>query len=116
MARLSFLLDNDFLKRVLAPKPSYTAGRTEFTYQAKLTGTPNGDAPNILAKSYTMEADVEVPPGGGEGMIVTDGGRALFAQWQAGLHLQSPRARKISMGRAGASPRAALATPRPRKK
>ena len=79
MARLSFLLDNDFLKRVLAPKPSYTAGRTEFTYQAKLTGTPNGDAPNILAKSYTMEADVEVPPGGGEGMIVTDGGRALFA-------------------------------------
>jgi len=40
-----------------------------------LTGTPNGDAPNILAKSYTITAHVEVPSGGGEGMIVTDGGR-----------------------------------------
>ena len=62
-------------ERVLAPKPSYTAGRTEFTYAGELTGTPNGDAPNILAKSYTIAADVEVPSGGGEGMIVTDGGR-----------------------------------------
>ncbi len=70
-----FPLDNDFFKRVLAPKPSYTAGRNEFTYAGKLTGTPNGDAPNILAKSYTITADVEVPSGGGDGMIVTDGGR-----------------------------------------
>ena len=70
-----FPLDNSVLQRVLAPKPSYTAGRTEFTYAGELTGTPNGDAPNILAKSYTIVADVEVPAGGGEGMIVTDGGR-----------------------------------------
>ena len=70
-----FPLDNGHLERVLAPKPSYTAGRTEFTYAGELTGTPNGDAPNILAKSYTITADVEVPSGGGEGMIVTDGGR-----------------------------------------
>ena len=68
-------LDNDFFQRVLAPKPSYTAGRNEFTYAGNLTGTPNGDAPNILAKSYTITADVEVPSGGGDGMIVTDGGR-----------------------------------------
>jgi hypothetical protein len=70
-----FPLDNDFLKRALAPRPSYIAGRTEFTYSDELTGTPNSDAPNILAKSYTITADVEVPSGGGEGMIVTDGGR-----------------------------------------
>ena len=70
-----FPLDNGHLERVLAAKPSYTAGRTEFTYTGELTGTPNGDAPNILAKSYTITADVEVPSGGGEGMIVTDGGR-----------------------------------------
>ena len=70
-----FPLDNGHLERVLAPKPSYTAGRTDFTYAGELTGTPNGDAPNILAKSYTITADVEVPSGGGEGMIVTDGGR-----------------------------------------
>ena len=70
-----FPLDNDFLQRALAPKPSYTAGRTEFTYTGELTGTPDSDAPNILAKSYTITTEVEVPSGGGEGMIVTDGGR-----------------------------------------
>ena len=70
-----FPLDNGHLERVLAPKPSYTAGRTEFTYAGELTGTPNGDAPNILAKSYTITADVDVPSDGGDGVIVTDGGR-----------------------------------------
>jgi hypothetical protein len=67
-----FPLDNDVLDRVLAHKP---AGRTEFTYTGELTGTPNSDAPNILARSYTITADVQVSSGGGEGMIVTDGGR-----------------------------------------
>jgi hypothetical protein len=70
-----FPLDNDVIQRILAPKPSYTAGRSEFTYEGELTGTPNSDAPNILARSYTITADVEVPSGGGDGMIVTDGGR-----------------------------------------
>lgn len=56
-------LDNDVLNRVLSPKPSYTAGRTEFTYNGELTGTPNSDAPNILAKSYTISEEVEVPAG-----------------------------------------------------
>jgi arylsulfatase A-like enzyme len=68
-------LDNDVLDRILGPKPSYTAGRTEFTYTGELTGTPNSDSPNILARSYTITAEVEVPSDGGEGMIVTDGGR-----------------------------------------
>jgi len=64
-----FPLDNDILQRILAPKPSYVAGRTEFTYAGGLTGTPNSNAPNILARSYTITADIEVPAGGGDGMI-----------------------------------------------
>ncbi len=68
-------LDNDVLERLLTPKPSYTAGRTLFTYSGEMSGLPNSDAPNILAKSYTITADVEVPSGGAEGMIGTDGGR-----------------------------------------
>ena len=36
---------------------------------------PNSGAPNIMNKSYTITAEVEVPEGGAEGMIVTDGGR-----------------------------------------
>ena len=70
-----FPLDNDFLKRALTPRPSYTAGRTLFTYSGELSGTPNSDSPSILNKSYTITAEVEFPRDGGEGMIVTDGGR-----------------------------------------
>ena len=36
---------------------------------------PSSDAPDILAKSYTITAEVEIPQGGAEGMIVTLGGR-----------------------------------------
>jgi hypothetical protein len=32
-------------------------------------------APNLLNKSYTITAEVEIPQGGAEGMLVTDGGR-----------------------------------------
>jgi hypothetical protein len=35
-----FPLDNDILQRILAPKPSYVAGRTEFTYTGALAGIP----------------------------------------------------------------------------
>jgi arylsulfatase len=70
-----FPLDNDVLDRILAPKPSYTAGRKLFTYQGELSGLPNSGAPNILAKSYQITAEVDVPADGGDGMIVTDGGR-----------------------------------------
>ncbi len=70
-----FPMDNSVLPRLLAPKPSYTAGRNVFSYANRLTGIPNSDAPNILAKSYSINAEIEVTNTGNEGMIVTDGGR-----------------------------------------
>jgi arylsulfatase len=75
-------LDNTSLSRWNAPKPNLTGGRKVFTYSGPLTGIPNSGAPSILNKSYTITAEVTIPKGGGEGMIVTDGGRfggyALF--------------------------------------
>ncbi len=68
-------LDNSTLARWNTPRPSLTAGRTEFTYSGVLTGVPNSAAPSVLNKSYTITAEVEIPKGGAEGMIVTDGGR-----------------------------------------
>jgi arylsulfatase A-like enzyme len=70
-----FPLDNDVLGRLLTPKPSYSAGRSVFTYAGESSGLPNSDAPNILAKSYTITAEVDVPADDADGMIVTDGGR-----------------------------------------
>ena len=68
-------LDNTSLTRWNAPKPNLTGGRTEFTYSGVLTGVPASGAPNILNKSYAITAEVTIPEGGAEGMIVTEGGR-----------------------------------------
>ena len=68
-------LDNTTLPRWNAPRPNLAAGRTEFTYSGTLTGIPNSGAPSILNRSYTITAVVDIPKGGAEGMIVTDGGR-----------------------------------------
>ena len=68
-------LDNSTLARFTTPRPSLTAGRTVFTYSGGLTGVPQSGAPNILNKSYTITAEVEIPRDGAEGMIVTEGGR-----------------------------------------
>jgi arylsulfatase A-like enzyme len=74
-----FPLDNSLATRMVTPRPSVTAGRTVFTYFGELTGVPMGDAPSIIATSYTITAEVEIPTGGAEGMLVTQGGR--FAGW-----------------------------------
>jgi arylsulfatase A-like enzyme len=70
-----FPLDNGVLERLLTPRPTAVAGRDTFTYSGELAGLDPGSAPSILNKSYTITAEVEIPQGGGEGMIVTLGGR-----------------------------------------
>jgi len=68
-------LDNSTLARWNAPRPSLTGGRTAFTYSGELTGVPASAAPSIIGKSYTITAEIEIPKGGADGMIVTEGGR-----------------------------------------
>jgi arylsulfatase A-like enzyme len=70
-----FPLDNSVVQRILAPRPSATAGRDVFTYSGVSSGLDSVAAPDIIARSYTITAEVEVPQGGGEGMIATLGGR-----------------------------------------
>ncbi len=68
-------LDATVVTRLITPRPSVTAGRDVFTWTRPLRGTPNGDAPSILNSSYHFTAEVEVPEGGGDGMLITQGGR-----------------------------------------
>jgi hypothetical protein len=68
-------LDASVAARIIAPRPNITAGRTEFVYTRPMTGLPQGDSPLLLNTSYTITADIEVPQGGAEGMILTSGGR-----------------------------------------
>src|SRR6476646_12237913 len=68
-------LDNTAFIRLQTPRPSAIAGKTEFTYTGEHSGIPLGNAPDILDKDYTITAEITVPKGGAEGMIVTLGGR-----------------------------------------
>ncbi len=70
-----FPLDNSSLTRWNAPRPSLTAGRKTFTYSGELSGVPASGAPSVLNRAYTITAEVQIPEGGAEGMIVTQGGR-----------------------------------------
>ena len=70
-----FPLDASVAARIVAPRPNITAGRTEFVYTRPMVGLPQGDSPMLLDSSYTITADIEVPEGGAEGMILTSGGR-----------------------------------------
>lgn len=68
-------LDNSVATRMLAPRPSLTSGRSVFTYTRPVAGIPHGDAPSVIARSFTITADVDIPTGGAEGMLNTNGGR-----------------------------------------
>src|SRR5205085_748554 len=70
-----FPMDASVAARMIAPRPNITAGRSEFVYTRPMTGLPQGDSPQLLNTSYTITADIEVPSGGAEGMILTSGGR-----------------------------------------
>jgi arylsulfatase A-like enzyme len=70
-----FPLDASVAARIVAPRPNITAGRKEFVYTRPMVGLPQGDSPFLLNSSYTIIADIDVPEGGAEGMILTSGGR-----------------------------------------
>ena len=70
-----FPMDASVAARIVAPRPNITAGRTEFVYTRPMVGLPQGDSPVLINTSYTITAEIEVPEGGAEGMILTSGGR-----------------------------------------
>ena len=70
-----FPMDASVAARIVAPRPNITAGRTEFVYTKPMVGLPQGDSPMLLNSSFTVTADIEVPEGGADGMMLTSGGR-----------------------------------------
>jgi hypothetical protein len=60
-------------------RPNLTRGRTHFVCRQGTVRIPEGTAPAMKNTSYTVTADVDAPEGGGDGVLVTQGGR--FAGW-----------------------------------
>jgi hypothetical protein len=76
-------LDGSAPTRFVLERPSMAAGRNVFTYSGIPFSMPNGNQPSLLNTSYTITADIDVPQGGAEGVIIGEGGR--FAGY--GLYL-----------------------------
>ena len=69
-------IDNSKVERFdVSLRPSLTQGRTEFTYYPGMIRIPEGSAPDFKNKSYRIVADVQIPAGGAEGVLLTQGGR-----------------------------------------
>jgi arylsulfatase A-like enzyme len=73
-------LDASFAERAdVSIRPSLTRGRNTFTYYPGAIRIPEGAAPDIKNKAFTVTAEVEIPEGGAEGVLATQGGR--FGGW-----------------------------------
>jgi arylsulfatase A-like enzyme len=82
-------LDNDRVMRLNpANRPSLSPGRTSFTYYAGTKRIPEGVAPDIKNKSWSLTAELNIPQSGAEGMIATLGG--LFDGWALYLDKGKP--------------------------
>jgi arylsulfatase len=75
-------LDDRFTERAIAEnvgRPDLMAGRTSLTLAEGMTGMLENVFINVKNKSNTITAEVEVPPSGGHGTILAQGGR--FGGW-----------------------------------
>ncbi len=73
-------LDASFAERAdVRIRPSLTRGRSTFTYYPGTIRVPEGTAPDTKNKDFTITAEVELPDGGADGVLVTMGGR--FGGW-----------------------------------
>ncbi|WP_273732915.1 arylsulfatase [Mycolicibacterium septicum] len=70
-----FPLDDRYLER-LSPenRPQHNAGRNVYTYFDGVTRITEGMAPNMKNTSYSITGTVTIPPGGAEGILMTQGG------------------------------------------
>ena len=68
-------LNNSQVAILTVERPGPAAGRSQFVYTAPMTSTQFAVAPSLLNRSYKITAEIEVPEGGAEGVLVTQGGR-----------------------------------------
>src|SRR5258705_7673140 len=69
-------IDSSFADRANpAIRPNLNRGQTHFAYYPGMIRIPEASAPDIKSKSFRITADVDVPQGGADGVLVTQGGR-----------------------------------------
>jgi arylsulfatase len=73
------------LSEQITGRPNLAAGRKTLVYNTPLVALPEGSAPDLKNKSFTITAEVEIPASGAHGMLFTQGG--ITAGW--GFYVQN---------------------------
>jgi arylsulfatase len=68
-------LDGRSLARQAEPRPLMAAPRSRYVYHAGAGEVSSAVAANVLNRSHTITADVVIPDGGAEGVLLAQGGR-----------------------------------------
>ncbi|TAL03338.1 MAG: arylsulfatase [Rhodospirillaceae bacterium] len=80
-----------------AGRPSLSGGRDHFVYQPGLTRINEDAAPHTIGHSFTITADVTIPAGGANGVLITQGGQ--FGGYGFYLHEGKPVFHYNAVGR-----------------
>ncbi len=66
-------IDGSGLARMMAEKPLIALPRDSYTYRPNTQSIPNFAAPKVLNRPHSITADVEIPDGGAEGVLLSQG-------------------------------------------
>jgi arylsulfatase A-like enzyme len=90
-------VDGRGVQRFAEERPQLTVDRQSYTFYPGTQGVPTSAGPQILNRTHTITADVDIPEGGAEGALLsfggTDGGISLFVKDGKLQHVQNYVAR-----------------------
>jgi arylsulfatase A-like enzyme len=77
-------IDSRGTQRLAEPRPQIAVARNSYTYYPGTQAVPLNACPNVLNRAYSITADVEIPKGGAEGVLLSagdvQGGYTLFVK------------------------------------
>ena len=66
-------IDGSALERLMTERPQITQDRTSYTFWPGTQTLPAAVAPRVLNRPHSITADVEIPTGGAEGVLLCQG-------------------------------------------
>jgi arylsulfatase len=69
-------IDGDVRSRLVVERPQTSRPRARYTYYPSLSAIPESATPKTMNRPHSIEADVTIPAGGAEGVLIAQGGSA----------------------------------------
>jgi arylsulfatase len=77
-------IDGSAIERLMTERPQITVDRTSYTFRPGTQSLPSAVAPRVLNRPHSITADVEIPAGGAEGVLLcqgaSNGGYSFYVQ------------------------------------